>query len=455
MAFTTGGHPSTDSALPETDAPPPEKTVKERIAAIRQRALEIPARKQQWEQLDQEARTDEERRRAEELQRNHKRERSASPTLDLPQKKPALKLQITEEGGDCGSHKLTLGSFQTGVNETNDGQGTDVPQKLVDARDRFVSFPGLKSQLRPRNIPCSIAVRGRPCIGSIEKKRDGWMVFLRIDGGYHGDPSLALIFEANLRKGENEKVSKDPKEINHFVLRWYPGSVPRTANSQSASPHSHVLSFEEISNRDHPPQTSSRSRRTKAEEVQKLMVVFSLTDASLSLEATPMSSTWQQYGDVKDVVDELTSGQQCTFTVTVGTELHGANRYATQMLLEAYKKRFRPLFTYNQQSFRPTVTLDLRLKTTVKEIGDALERHLPSAKVWRDGGSGDIKWTPVQLFDLPKHLNSLLHLGIRIKPEGAGDKSTGNLNQGSLGTKGLEKAVEEAEEGSEEGEILG
>lgn len=442
-------------AGPATNAP------KSSRAAI----AELTRKLQAKHQANQAAREEErlQQQRAEERERDRKREREASPILDPPQRTPAIEIPTTrEESDDDGSIKLTPGSSRSGVSQVNGGQGTDVPQKPVITRelaDRFVSFPRLKSQLKPRNIPCSIGVPRGLCIGSTQKRSDGWMVFLSIDGGYHGDPSLALIFEANLRKGENERVSKNPNEINGFVLRWYPGTVLQTADSRLASQHHHergAFSFEEVPKQDHPPLvSSSRSRRSNAEKIQKPMMMFSLTNASLSLEGTPMSSTWQQYGDVKDVVDELTSGQQCTFTVTVGTELHGANRYATQMLWDAYKKRFRPLFTYNQQSFRPTVTLDLRLKTTVKEIGDALERHLPSAKVWRDGGSGDTKWTPVQLFDLPKHLYSLLRLGIRINPGGAGDETTGNLDQGSLGAKGRGKVVEEAEEGSEEGEILG
>jgi len=98
--------------------------------------------------------------------------------------------------------------------------------------------------------------------------------------------------------------------------------------------------------------------------------------------------------------------------------------------------------------------LDLRLRATIKEIGDSLERHLPSAKNWNYGDARERNWSPKRLFDLPRQLDSLLKLGIIVSPETT-DKSIEKPVQGSLGAKGPEKVVEEAEEGSEEGEILG
>jgi len=448
----------TFQALPAGPAPTAPRSSRATIAEL--------TRKLEAKHQANLAARDEQRRqqqRAEELERNRKREREASPTLDLPQKKPASELQITKEQSDGGgSTKLAPSRFQTGVNLTNDGRGLLGAQKLIITEEyggQIVSFPALKQQLKPRNVPCSIALPGGLCIGSTQKRSDGWMVSLRVDGGYRGDPSLDFIFVANLRKGKFERVSRDPKRINQFVLRWYPGSVHRASDGNLASQHprqTSTFTFGEPSSQDQPPADSLSGPPEISEGFeQQPMMVFSLTDASLSLEGTPISPTWQRYGDVKDVIDELTSGQQCSFTVTIGRELYAASRYATQMLWDAYQKRFRPLFTYDQQTLGTTSTLDLRLRATIKEIGDILDRHLPSAKIWKDGVAGDTKWTPVQFFDLPKHLDSLLRLGIRVSPEDTGDKSTGKPDQGSLGAIGPEKVVEEAEEGSEEGEILG
>lgn len=276
--------------------------------------------------------------------------------------------------------------------------------------------------------------------------------------GYRGDPSLDLIFKANLRKGDFERVSKDPRRINQYVLRWYPGSVHGASGGNLSSQHSRqacTFSFEEPSTEDLPPANSlSEPPEISGEVEQKPLMVFSLTNASLSLDGTPMIPTWQQYGEVKDVICELTSGKPCTLAVTIGRDLEVASRYTARMLLDAYRKRFRPFYTYDQHTLGTTKTLDLRLRATVMQIGDALERHLPSAKTWIYGDVRAAKWSPKKVFDLPNQLDELLKLGIIISPEAA-DNTTRKPVQGDLGAKGPEMVIEEAEEGSEEGEILG
>lgn len=168
-------------ALPVGPAPTAPRSSRATIAEI--------TRKLEAKHQANLAARDEQRRqqqRAKKLEWNRKREREASPTLDLPHKKPALELPITKKGSDGGgSTKLTLGHFQNGVNLTNDGRGIAGPQKLVITEEngsQIVNFPALKHELEPRNVPCSIALPGGLCIDSTQTRSDGWMVFLRIDG---------------------------------------------------------------------------------------------------------------------------------------------------------------------------------------------------------------------------------------------------------------------------------
>lgn len=414
---------------------------------MRQRALAAQARVRQREQIErqhaEQARINEEQRRAEELRQNRKRERSASPTLDLPQKKPALERPNAE--GEEAVMDLSMSTFnnlQTSAGQKGDDRATAVPDRSVSKHKNpgeFVSFPKFK----PPVVPCSVQLQGMPRIGGTEAVRNGWSVLLRIDGGYRGDPSLALIFETNLKRRTNGIVSKNKNETNRCVFRWKPWSAAVHLAGSSEPDHVHDIDF--FSFRGLPPhvvQDVSEEGSPIANDGMTILV-FCLTNTSLGLEGTPSVPAWEQYGDVKDVICELASGRKCTLTVSVAQDRRC--RDATHMLQKAYARRFQPHYTYPQEAHEPATVLDLRRMDTVMRIGNTLKHFIPSAKTWRDGSAEDTEWTPERLFDLPKHLNSLLRLGVSVIPGETPDKVMEKPVQ----------VVEEAEEGSEEGKILG
>lgn len=344
--------------------------------------------------------------------------------------------------------KSTFNHLQTSAGSMGDDRPTAVPDRSSITHKspcEFVCFP----KCEPPTVACSVQLQDMPRIGDLTTGRNTWKVLLRIDGGHRGDPSLELIFEANLERRTNERaVSKNPDVIIRCVFRWKPRSAAVHLAGTSELDHLHNIDF--FSFREIPPASGVRSRVTND---GKIPLVFCLTNAILSHEGAPFDSAWEQYGDIKDIICEMASSRKRTITIAVRQD----HRYhwAACMLQKAYARRFHPLYTYNQEGTEPTAVLDLREMDTVTKIGKALERHMPFAKTWKDASAEDTDWTPERLFDLPKHLDSLQRLGIRITPEETADEATEKPVQGSLDVKTPGKVVEEPEEGSEEGEILG
>lgn len=86
-------------------------------------------------------------------------------------------------------------------------------------------------------IPCVVQLGGMSSIGSTDDADKGYMIFLRLDGGCDGNPSLALNFEANtVKDADTERpLTSDRSKISWFMIKWFPGPVhskPSTSMAQ-------------------------------------------------------------------------------------------------------------------------------------------------------------------------------------------------------------------------------
>ncbi|KAG6997708.1 hypothetical protein G7Y79_00038g074670 [Physcia stellaris] len=68
---------------------------------------------------------------------------------------------------------------------------------------------------------CFFRINDRPLLGSVENTK-GWKVFMRLDGGRYGDPSITLTLKANKEDGEvNAEVGKD-SDVEIISLLFWP-----------------------------------------------------------------------------------------------------------------------------------------------------------------------------------------------------------------------------------------
>ena len=323
-----------------------------------------------------------------------KRVRPRSLSQDLPTKK--LKIDKADTG-ELSATKITS-------------------ELTVDRGQKFVYFAELDTFRR--RAPCSVQLEGKTTIGSTGSRSDGWMVFVQLDGGCHGNPSIRLTFEANIRKGTKERLSIDKSNVNCFTVWWLPGS----------------------------------------KKIFHLAVSYEIGEVTLVLKSKGTSRTggkpdlavWDQYGDVADTVRHLLSSKSCNLTFKIRS-WPGYHETVTS-LSKAFQTGFSPVYTYPRRKGDKIEKLDLRELSVISAIREAWERQY--GQPWKHEGGQDPATDPDALFDLPKRLGQLLDHGIKVTMEQrrqAREVVEGGGSGGVLGGLPLASGITDR---SEDGESL-
>lgn len=287
---------------------------------------------------------------------------------------------------------------------------------------------------RTTKVSCVARIGDLPEIGTIKggpALRGSWMVYFQVDGGIHGDPATSLIFQANIESEPLRFIDATPAQRVGLTVTWRPGPYLRGNDERNAEfQMSNLASWrpaEQYAGKDTLVQKFTSPGRVHANLLMDVGV-------------------WDQYPSVKSRIEKLLSKEGCDVGIKVKRTEFGYKNHL-DILKQASKVRFCPIYRY--PTGRPGFgkILDLRKTTVIRSIDQALEQHLPDAQYWIEGGRGDPAHIFQGFFQLPERLEELLEQGVVVQE---GD----NVGDSAVHGSASSRVAEDLAEGSEDGELL-